>query len=115
MPLVGWLGRRPASWVDKAHLMLKGHISCQRGSQTARPFHDKCTGSVAQRLYVRPIPYAYVMHSRPLDCTRPPPDQGIGTLRGRVRTKLGLDTCHPWTPSKAGSGYSLPQNPGTRR
>ncbi|KAL5658037.1 hypothetical protein ACJX0J_031200, partial [Zea mays] len=31
--------------------------------QTARPFHNKCKGSVAQRLYVRPVPYAYVMHS----------------------------------------------------
>jgi hypothetical protein len=57
--------------------MLKGHISCQRGSQTTRPFNNKCKGSVAPRLYVRPIPYAYVMHSRPLDCTRPPPGQGI--------------------------------------
>jgi hypothetical protein len=112
MPPVGWLGRRPASGVDRVHLMLKGHISCQQGSQTAHPFHNKRRGSVAQRLYVRPIPYAYVMHSRPRDCTRPPLDQGIGTLRGRVRTKLGLDTCHPWTPSRAGSGYSLPRIPG---
>jgi hypothetical protein len=88
--------------------MLKGHISYQRGSQTARPFHNKCRGSVTQRLYVRPIPYAYVMHSRSLDCSRPPPDRGIGTLCGQVRTKLGLDTCRPRTPSRAGSGYSLP-------
>jgi hypothetical protein len=95
--------------------MLKGHISCQRGSQTTRPFHNKCRGRVTQRLYVRPITYAYVMHSRPLDCTRPPPGQGIGTLRGRVRTRLGLDTCSPWTPSRVGSGYSLPQNPETRQ
>jgi hypothetical protein len=78
----------PASWVDRAHLMLKGHISCQRGSQTARPLRNKCRGSVAQRPYVRPIPHAHVMHSRQLDCTRSP-------LRGQVRTKLGLDTCHP--------------------
>jgi hypothetical protein len=104
----------PASCVDRAHLMLKGHISCQRGSQTARPFHNKCRGSVAQRPYVRPIPHAYVMHSRPLDYTGSPLDQGLGTLRGQVRIKLGLDTCRPRTPSRAGSGYSLPQSPGTR-
>jgi hypothetical protein len=37
----------PASWVDRAHLMLKGHISCQRGSQTVRPLRNKCRDSVA--------------------------------------------------------------------
>jgi hypothetical protein len=92
--------------------MLKGHIACQRGSQTARPFHNKCRGSVAQRLYVRPIPHAYVMQSRPLDCTRSPPDQGIGTLRGQVRTKLGLDTCRSRTPSGQGPGIPCPRIPG---
>jgi hypothetical protein len=95
--------------------MLKGHIACQRGSQTTRPFHNKCKGSVAQRSYVMPVPHPHVMHSRLLDCTRSPPGQGIGTLCGQVRTKLGLDTCRPRTPSWAGSGYSLPQNPGIRR
>jgi hypothetical protein len=88
--------------------MLKGHISCQWDSQTMCPFHNKCRGSVAQRPYARPIPHAYVMHSRPLDCSRSPLDQGMGTLCGQVCTKLGLDTCHPRTPSRAGSGYSLP-------
>jgi hypothetical protein len=44
--------------------MLKGHIACQWGSQTACPFHNKCRGSVAQQPYVRSIPHAYVIVGR---------------------------------------------------
>jgi hypothetical protein len=64
---------------------------------------------------LRQVHPARSRHSRSLDCTRSLPDQGIGTLRGQVRTKLGLDTCRPRTPSRAGLGYSGSQNPGTRR
>jgi hypothetical protein len=79
--------------------MLKGHIACQRGSQAARLLRNKCKGSVAQWSYVRPIPQAHVTHNRPLGCTWSSPGQAIGTLCGQVRTKLGLDTCRPRTPS----------------
>jgi hypothetical protein len=82
--------------------MLKGHIACERGSQTTRPFHNKCRVNMAQRLYIRPIPHAYIMHSRPLDCTRSPLDQGIGQRNRDVA----------WTGShQAGSGHTSSPDP----
>jgi hypothetical protein len=74
--------------------MPKGHIACQRGSQAARPVHNKCKGSMAQWSYVRPIPQAYVMHSRPLGCTRSSPGYIV------------------WTGShQAGSRHTSPPDP----
>jgi hypothetical protein len=93
--------------------MPKGHIACQRGSQAARLLHNKCKGSVAQWSYVRPIPQAHVMHSRPLGCTRSPPGQGIGTLCGQDRTKLGLTHVAPEPLPEQGPGILCPRIPGS--
>jgi hypothetical protein len=55
--------------------MLKGHIACQRDSQAARLFRNKCRDSAAQRPYVRLRPLAYV--------TRGKLRGSIGSLPGR--------------------------------
>jgi hypothetical protein len=45
--------------------MPRGHIACQRDRQAARPLRNKCSGSVAQRPYVRLCSLAYVTGDSP--------------------------------------------------
>jgi hypothetical protein len=94
--------------------MLKGHIAYQRGSQAARLLRNKCSGRAAQRPYVRQRPQAHVTHGRPFGSIGSLPGRGVEALCGQVRTRPGLDTCHPRTPASTGPGHSLPQNPETR-
>jgi hypothetical protein len=75
--------------------MLKGHIACQWGSQAARLLRNKCSGSAAQRPYVRLSTQAHVMHGGPFGSIGSPPGRGAEALCGQVRTRLGMDTCHP--------------------
>jgi hypothetical protein len=79
--------------------MLKGHITCERGSQEARLLRNKCRDSAAQRSYVRLRLRAYVTRGRPRGSIGSPPEQGAVALCGQVRTRLGLNTCRHRTPA----------------
>jgi hypothetical protein len=94
MPPAGWLGRRlPVEWI--------GCIKCRRGASPVSGVVRRRVLStinaravVAQWSYVRPIPQAYVTHSRPLGCTRSSPGHVV------------------WTGShQAGSGHMSPPDP----
>jgi hypothetical protein len=79
--------------------MLKGHITCQWGSQAARLLCNKCRDSAAQRSYVRLRPRAYVTRGRPRGSIGSPPERGTVALCRQVRTRLGMDTCQHQTPA----------------
>jgi hypothetical protein len=79
--------------------MPKGHIACQRGRQAARLLRNQCSGSAAQRPYVRLRSWAYVTLGRPFGSIGSPSGRGTEVLCGQVRTRLGLDTCRSRTPA----------------
>jgi hypothetical protein len=56
--------------------MSRQHITCQWNGQEACLIRNKCSGSAAQRPYVRLCPLAYVMGSRPRGSIGAPPEQG---------------------------------------
>jgi hypothetical protein len=59
--------------------MPRRHITCQWNRQAAHLIHNKCSGHVAQRPYVRLRPLAYVMGSRPRGSIGTPPERGAET------------------------------------
>jgi hypothetical protein len=79
--------------------MLRGHIACQWDIQAARLLHNKCRGSTAQRPYVRLRPLAYITGDSPRGSIGSPSRRGAIPLRGRVHTRLGLDTRRHRTPT----------------
>jgi hypothetical protein len=77
----------PANRVDRTHLMLRGHIACQRDRQAARPLCNKCRGSAAQRPYVRLCPLAYVTSDSPRGSIGSLPERGVGVGAPAVRSE----------------------------
>jgi hypothetical protein len=57
--------------------MPRGHIACQRDRQTTRLLHNKCSGSTAQRPYVRLRLLAYITGDSPRGSIGPPPERGV--------------------------------------
>jgi hypothetical protein len=84
--------------------MLKGHITCQRGSQAARLLHNKCRDSAAQRPYVRLRLLAYVTGSRPRGSIGSSPERGVGALEVWSGHVSALDP----RLARLRPGYSLP-------
>jgi hypothetical protein len=58
--------------------MLRRHVACQ----ATRLIRNKCRGRVAQKLYIRLRPLAYVTGSRPRGSIGSPPERGAEVYAG---------------------------------
>jgi hypothetical protein len=55
--------------------MLRRHIACQQGGQSARPLRNKCRDRAAQRPYVRLRTLAYITGNKPHSSIGSPPER----------------------------------------
>jgi hypothetical protein len=61
--------------------MPRGHIACQWDRQAVHLLRNICSGSAAQRPYVRLRPLAYVTGDSPRGSIGPPPERGVEAHR----------------------------------